>query len=173
MRVTALIIGIASLAGMAACSDDQRLSNLDGSQNSPDEFLVLPTKPLNLPENLAVLPTPTPGGSNITDPSPQSDAVIALGGSPAALANNGIGADDQGLVSYAARNGSDPSIREVLAAEDAKWRSRHSRRLFERLAQSDVYNRAYEPLTLDPYTELERWRAAGARTPTAPPKPEK
>lgn len=172
MRVTALIIGIASIGGLSACSDSQTLSNLGGSQNTPDEFLVLPTKPLNMPENLAVLPAPTPGGSNITDPSPQADAVSALGGNPAAVANNGIGVNDQGLVSYAARMGSDPAIRGVLAQEDAQWRSRHSRRLFERLAQTDVYNRAYRQMTLDPYVELDRWRAAGARTPSAPPEPE-
>lgn len=172
MRIIVLTCGMAALTGLAACGGDGRLSNIEGSQNSPDEFLIQPTKPLSMPDELAVLPAPTPGGSNITDPTPKADAVAALGGSPAALVNRGIAASDQALVSYASRRGRDAQIRETVAQEDRNWRSRHSRKLLERIAQTDVYMRAYRPMALDADAELLRWRRAGARTPTAPPAPE-
>lgn len=173
MQAVALKIGILALTGLAACGgDDTRLMNLDASQRSPDEFQILPTKPLTMPGDLAVLPTPTPDGGNITDPTPFADAVGALGGNPAALADQGVSASDQVLVAYASRTGSDPAIRQRLAEEDRAWRSRHSRRLLERLAQTNVYLRAYRDMMLDSYAELLRWQRAGAQTPSAPPEPE-
>lgn len=166
-------ICILTLTGLAACGGDgSQLMNLDAGQRSPDEFQVLPTKPLTMPDNLAVLPQPTPGGDNLTDPTPFADAVGALGGNPAALADQGVSASDQVLVAYAARGGTDPVIRQRLAQEDSEWRSRHSRRLLERLAQTNVYLRAYSEMTLDSHAELQRWQRAGAQVPSAPPVPE-
>lgn len=170
MRAISLMIGMAAVAAMAACgSDDPRLMNLKSSQRSPDEFAILPTKPLTMPTDLAVLPNPTPGGANITDPTPFQDAVAALGGNPAALTNQGVAASDQALVAYASRTGNDPNIRATLAAADLRWRQDNPRRPLERLANTNVYNRAYRSVTLDPYAEELRWQRAGARTPSAPP----
>lgn len=165
-RIFAPILAALTLAG---CQGDPQLMNLSAGQNSPDEFAVLPTKPLTMPEDLAVLPTPTPGGANITDPTPLPDAVAALGGNPAQLSAEGVGAADGALVTYAARGGVNPGIREDLAEADVDWRSRNARRPLEILARSSVYMRAYRPMTLDSDAELERWRRAGARTPSAPP----
>lgn len=172
MQAIARMIGMASLAGLAACGGDAQLMNLQSSQNSPDEFSVLPTKPLSMPADLAVLPAPTPGGANITDPTPFADAVGAMGGNPAALADNGIAAQDQALVAYASRAGNDPQVRQNLAEADARWRGRNGPRPLERLANTNVYNRAYKAVALDPYAEQLRWQRAGARTPSAPPTPE-
>lgn len=169
MRAFALTLTIAAGLGLAGCSNDPRLMNLDSGQDGPDEFAILPTKPLTMPTDLAVLPAPTPGGSNITDPTPMGDAVGALGGNPQRLADNGVGAADGGLVSYASRLGVEPGIRQELAQADVAWRSANSRRLLETLAKTSVYMRAYRPMTLDPDAELLRWRRAGARTPSAPP----
>ncbi|MFV0383986.1 DUF3035 domain-containing protein [Paracoccus sp. (in: a-proteobacteria)] len=172
MRAFALIFGMVALAGLTACSGSDRLTNLNAGSTSPDEFAILPTRPLSMPPDLAMLPAPTPGGSNITDPTPLADAVGALGGNPAALADSGISASDQALVAYASRAGNDPEIRARLALEDARWRSRHSRGPLEVMAHTDVYMRSYRPMALDAYAEQLRWQRAGARTPAAPAGPD-
>lgn len=156
---------------LAACSTDPQLMNISAGQTTPDEFAILPTKPLTMPPDLAVLPTPTPGGANITDPTPMADAVGALGGNPAQLARQGVQAGDQALLAYAGRAGTDPAIRAQLAAADEAHRAANSRRLLETWARTSVYMRAYRPMMLDPHAEIDRWRRAGARTPTAPPAP--
>lgn len=168
MRAIALVIGFAAAAGLAACSGDPHLMNIQSGQDSPDEFAILPTKPLTMPPDLAVLPTPTPGGANITDPTPQADAVAALGGNPGRLVNQGIAASDQALVAYAARRGSDANIRVTLAQADLQWRSRNARRPLEALFGTSVYQRAYRAMALDPKAEQLRWQRAGARTSTSP-----
>ncbi|MCQ0969476.1 DUF3035 domain-containing protein (plasmid) [Paracoccus sp. TK19116] len=162
ITVTILLLG--------ACSTDQRLMNLDSpSSDGPDEFAILPTRPLELPPDLNVLPAPTPGGTNITDPAPMGDAVAALGGNPGQLAQQGIGASDGALVTYAGRGGVSPGIRQELAEADAAFRARNGRRLLEKLAGTPAYQRAYRTYRLDAQAENERWQRAGARTPTAPP----
>lgn len=168
MRAMALIIGFAATAGLSACSGDPHLMNIKSGQSSPDEFAILPSKPLTMPPDLAVLPAPTPGGGNITDPTPQADAVAALGGNPGRLVDQGIAASDQALVAHAARRGSDPAIRATLAEADLRWRSRNSRRPLEALFGTSVYQRAYRPMALDSRTEQLRWQRAGARTSTSP-----
>ena len=167
MRAIALTM---TMLWLAACSTDPHLMSNTGSGDGPDEFGIVPTKPLQMPEDLNALPSPTPGGSNITDPTPLGDAVAALGGNPGQLAAQGIGASDGALVNYASRLGRDPAIRQITAQEDVAWRSRHSRRLLEVMARTNVYYRAYEPMTLDSWAELERWRLTGVRVPAAPPR---
>ena len=166
MRAIALTM---TMLWLAACSTDPHLMNTGAGQDGPDEFGIVPTKPLQMPEDMNALPAPTPGGSNITDPTPMGDAVAALGGNPAQLSVQGIGASDGGLVNYASRMGRDPAIRQLTAQEDLEWRSRHSRRVLEVLARSNVYYRAYEPMTLDSWAEQERWRPTGVLLPAAPP----
>ena len=167
MRAIALTM---TMLLLAACSTDPHLMSVTSDSNGPDEFGIVPTKPLQMPEDLNVLPAPTPGGSNITDATPMGDAVAALGGNPAQLSTQGIGASDGGLVNYASRLGRDPAIRQLTAQEDLEWRSRNGRRVLEVLARSNVYYRAYEPMTLDSWAEQERWRPTGVLLPAAPPR---
>lgn len=155
--------------GLAGCSSDGKLMTLT-SDDGPEEFAIVPTKPLEMPADLAQLPQPTPGGANITDPNPDADAVAALGGNPAQLSAQGVGAADGALIAHASRAGVTPGIRQVAAEEDQQYRSRHGRRLLEVLARSNVYYRAYRPQSLDAQAELERWRRTGVQTPSAPPK---
>ena len=157
---TALVLGLSACGG----SDEPQLMNVRSSGNGPDEFGILPPKPLEMPPNLAALPPPTPGGSNITDPTPEADAIIALGGKP------GAGVTDAALVSYAARNGLSGDIRQVLAAEDLEYRRKNDGRLLERLFDVNVYYKAYQPMALDQHAELARWRRLGLATPSAPPE---
>ncbi|WP_378948083.1 DUF3035 domain-containing protein [Paracoccus sp. R86501] len=168
MRTLALMIGMAAATALGACSSEPKLNNLKAGQSGPDEFSILPTRSLSMPPDLAVLPAPTPGGSNITDPNPQGDAVAALGGNPERLRDQGIGAADQALVAQATRTGTDPGIRQTLATEDARWRSKNGPRLLERVFGSSVYQRAYAPMALDGGSEQLRWQKAGAVSSTSP-----
>lgn len=169
MRMRATVLAMTILT-VAACSTDPQLMNISQGQRGPDEFAILPTKALQMPPDLNVLPQPTPGGRNITDPTPQADAVAALGGNPAHLNSQGVGAADGALLAHVSRYGRDGAIRQITAQEDEAWRSRHSRRALEVLARSNVYYRAYEPMTLDSWAELERWRPTGVMLPSAPPE---
>ena len=85
-------------------------------------------------------------------------AVAALGGNPAQLAAQGVGAGDGALIAHAGRHGVTPGVRQITAQEDAEYRRRNGRRLLEVVARSNVYYRAYRPQTLDSWAELERWR---------------
>lgn len=167
-----IAVAIGAALTLAACSNDGRLMNLQSTGAGPDEFAIIPPKPLELPTNLAELPPPTPGGVNRTDQHPEADAVAALGGNPEAVLRSGgsVPAADAALVNYASRNGVTPGIRQTLAAEDEAFRMDNQGRLLERLANVNVYYRAYRDYSLDQYSELARWRAAGLRTPTAPPE---
>lgn len=168
-------LGIALFAALfvAGCSSNRepQLMHLRSDSAGPDEFGILPTKPLQMPDNLSELPAPTPGGSNLTDPTPEADAVAALGGSPdrVTATGKGVSAGDGALLARADRFGASGDIRETLAAEDYAYRKDHDGRLLEKLFSVNVYYKAYKPMALDQKTELERWRKLGLRTPAAPP----
>lgn len=160
------VAGIALLL-LSACGGDNRpppsLMNIR-STDGPDEFGILPPKALSLPESLTELPEPTPGGTNRTDPTPNADAIAALGGQP----GGGV-AGDAGLIGHTGRYGVDASIRTTLATADLDFRSRNRGRPLERLFNRNVYFRAYERQSLNAERELARWRALGVRTVSAPP----
>ena len=157
------------LLAVAACVRDEpepRLLNVTAAGDGPDEFSILPTRPLEMPFGFAELPMPTPGGANRTDPDPGADVIAALGG------DIGRARDDNGaLVGYAARFGMDASIRKTLAVEDLDYRRQNDGRLLERLFAVNIYHRVYAPFSLDQYGALERMRRAGIRTPAVPPEP--
>lgn len=163
----AVLGALAAILVLGACNrgaeESPRLMNLRSPHDGPDEFAILPTKPLEMPTDFASLPPPEPGARNLVDPNPLDDAVIALGGRP------GAGTADGALVAAAGRNGVAGNIREQLAAEDANFRRNNSPRLLERLFGTSTYQRIYSRNALRPDPELERWRQAGARTPSAPP----
>jgi Protein of unknown function (DUF3035) len=164
------ITGVALLGfGLGGCASDKvpNLMNLRSDTNGPDEFSILPVKPLSMPKDLAALPDPTPGGTNLVDPNPKTDALVALGGKPRDP-KSGAGADG-GLVAYAGRDGVEGNVREVLAAEDLTYRKSNGPRLLERLFKVNTYFKAYRRQSLDQDEELARWRAQGVATPSAPP----
>ena len=78
MRFATAPIILGSVLLLAACGD-KPLHDLDARRKGPDEFLVLPNKPLEQPASYAQLPTPTPGGANLTDRNPRQEAIVALG----------------------------------------------------------------------------------------------
>lgn len=163
----ALIIGLSLL--LAACSGDKGVRHLSSNGDGPDEFRILPAKPLSEPPNYSYLPPPTPGQSNITDLDPVGDAVAALGGSRKATKKTTIPGGDSSLVNYSGRLGRTQDIRTTLAAEDADFRKRRGRFTNIRISKQDRYNEIYEKHHLDQYAEQSRWRRAGITTPAAPP----
>ncbi len=156
---------------LAACSSQTQpdLLQFPKSGRGPDEFSIQLTKPLQTPASYSALPAPTPGGTNITDPTPRADAVAALGGRASAT-GGGIPASDGRLVTFASRYGVAGNIRQQLAAEDLAFRRVNNGRPLERLAKVNVYFDSYARMSLDQHRELARWRKAGARTPSAPPR---
>jgi hypothetical protein len=163
------IIAVAAMVTLAACGDNgaPQLMNLRSGQG-PDEFAIVPPKPLEMPASLSELPDPTPGGFNRTDRNPEAEAAVALGGNPSAA--GGIPAGDSALYAHSARFGVDGSIRAQLASEDLDWRRDNNGRILERLFNVNVYYKAYRKQRLDQQAELARWRALGIRTSSAPPR---
>jgi hypothetical protein len=163
-------IAVAAMLALVACgSGTPELMNLR-TGDGPDEFGIVPPKPLAMPESLTDLPEPTPGGTNRTDRDPEGEAAIALGGRPGAA--GGIPSADGALYAHAARFGVESGIRSVLASEDLDWRRDNNGRILERLFNVNVYYRAYREQRLDQQAELQRWRKLGIRTPSAPPRKE-
>lgn len=162
---------LALALGLAACGErDITLHELRVRGDGPEEFAIVPPKPLQTPESFSELPPPTPGAANRTDPTPEADAVAALGGDPRRISAQGAGAaaGDGALVTYAARKGVQPGIRAQLAAEDLEFRKRASIFTWQ-LMREDKYYDAYERFAIDPYEVLRRFRRAGVRTPAADP----
>lgn len=163
----AVIFGLALL--VSACANERGIRVLSSDDAGPDEFSVIPSKPLEAPETFAQLPTPTPGGANRTDLDPRGDIAVALGGRVQPASTDGsFPSSDSALVAYASRQGSGTGIREQLAQEDEAVRGRFSKFTGWRLANPDRYDEVYRFYHLNAYRELARWRARGVKTPTAP-----
>lgn len=168
--MTPLRLSLLALVVLTACgSDNPDLMNFAASRTGPDEFLVAPARPLETPPDPKALPAPILGAQNRADPTPFEDAVVALGGSASALKRDSIPASDGGLVRYAGRYGTDPTIRKTLADEDLKFRRDNDGRLLERWFNVNVYYDAYSSMSLDQQAEIARFRRMGVETPSAPP----
>jgi hypothetical protein len=164
-----ILVAVLALAACGRPDGDLNLRNLSSVGSGPDEFSVLPGKPLEMPAQLNTLPEPTPGGANLTDQNPLADGVAALGGRPGALLPQGVAASDSALVQHAARSGISGDIRATLAAEDAEFQRSRSR--FTRLRifrDVDRYHEVYSGEMTDPYAELSRFRRMGVVAPLAP-----
>jgi len=162
-----------TLVALSGCGDVEIFGKKYGGGKvvdpGPDEFSVLPTKPLEIPTDVVTLPAPTLGSKNRADLTPAVDAVVALGGRAEALESKKIGSGEQALLNSATRLGVSPDIRAVTTKEDAAFRAKRKPLLFERLFKTNVYLKRYEKDTLNARRELERLRRMGVRTPTAPP----
>jgi hypothetical protein len=134
----------------------------------PDEFMILPVKPLSQPSDYSALPVPTPGQSNLTDRDAVAEGIIAFGGKPEA-AGGAVPARDAALVQQAGRLGVAPGIRQDLSEADESFRKRRGRFTSLKVVPTDRYNQVYKRQSLDARDEANRWRQAGARTPSAPP----
>lgn len=160
------------ILGLAACGNkdkDVQLRKIKHEGNGPDEFSIIPGKPLEAPESFAQLPAPTPGGANRTDQNPRGDGIAALGGNPGALVASGIATVDSALVNHTGRFGATPGIRQTLRQEDQQTRRRHGKVNILNIGPNDDYTNAYRRQWLDSYAEYERLRRNGVTVPSAPP----
>ncbi len=161
----AMILGVA----VAGCNNPG-LRDLDPPGEGPDEFSVLPVKPLTQPQDYAFLPAPTPGGGNLTDPNPNADAVVALGGNASALnPNTAIPSSDAALVTASSRYGVPANARAVVEADDEAFRKRRGRWTGLRLFPVDRYQQVYERQAIDPFAQTDAARRIGVETPSSPP----
>ena len=167
VKILVILLAVTMVTGCSR-NKEPRLLNIASSTQGPDEFSILPNKPLQEPESYSALPPPTPGAGNRVDVTPNDDAIAALGGNPAAVAR-GISPSDGGLINHVSRYGRSSSIRQQLAQEDLNFRRRKDGRVLERIFNVNVYFRAYRGQALNQYDELERFRRLGVRTPSAPP----
>ncbi|APX21444.1 MAG: DUF3035 domain-containing protein [Rhodobacteraceae bacterium] len=171
MKLSHMVL-MTGLIGLAACSGDERdirLHELRSNSGQPEEFAIVPNKPLEQPPSYNALPTPAPGAANRTDQTPKADAVAVLGGNPARLDETAAPRGDAALINRASRYGRQGDIRGQLASEDLAFRKRKS--IFNwKLVPEDEYDKAYRAQWLDAYGVLDAFRRAGVRTPSAPPE---
>ncbi|WP_299287569.1 DUF3035 domain-containing protein [uncultured Tateyamaria sp.] len=163
-----LIAGaLIAMTCLAACADKglrQVISRGDG----PDEFIIVPAKPLEQPESFSALPPPTPGSFNRVDQRPLEESVAQLGGQRSSP-NAPVPGSDAALVNHASRFGREANIRATLAEADAKFRKRSARLTRIRIVREDFYNQAYRREALNAKRTAEQYRRAGVPTPAAPP----
>jgi hypothetical protein len=167
MRPASSLIFILVL-NLAACGEVS-LRDLADPSAGPEEFEILPNKPLVSPENYKTLPIPTPGSANLVDATPKKDAIAALGGKPSLLDANTVPRSDTALVANATRYGVPAGIRAQTTTEDEEFRKRRGRFSNIRLFKTDRYGSVYKRQTLDARKTLDASRRAGVKTPTAPP----
>lgn len=165
MRKFALMIVLPVL--IAGCAN-VGLRDLQSNSSGPDEFGIKPVDALQAPDSFSQLPTPTPGGVNLADRSALAEGAKAFGGN-LGDPNGPIPSRDGALVQYTGRLGVSSDIRETLAQTDADFRRRKARFTQYRIVPVDRYNQAYRRQALDARAEQNRWKQAGARTPSAPP----
>lgn len=170
-RTSGRIGGLAILAALvltACAGQGSRSLTLVGRNDGPNEFSLVPAKPLQQPQDLTVLPEPTPGGTNRTDRAPQAEAIAALGGDQGVLARPSPAADNA-LLAAATRFGMDENIRGELARDDIEYLQQPRGILRRRGISPGRYLDAYDFMALDQPTMHRRARQAGARTVGAQP----
>ncbi|MBK0326214.1 DUF3035 domain-containing protein [Rhodobacteraceae bacterium F11138] len=168
MRIALGLMILGAGVMLAGCGN-KPLHDLRTNSQGPDEFMVLPVKPLTAPQDYDVLPAPTPGGKNLVDQNPKADAIAALGGKPSALESTGVPSSDGALVASAGRYGVPANTRAALAQSDADFRKRQGRMSGFKLFPVDRYSQIYKRESIEPFYINERFRRSGFGTPTAPP----
>lgn len=171
-KTVLMLMAFVIVAGCGGGRDrDVTLSKIRHKGNGPDEFSIIPGKPLEMPTDVATLPTPVPGGGNRTDQDPLADGIAALGGNTSAQRTETPSAAHAGLVNQTGRFGRDPGIRQTLATEDLERRREYGNVNILRILPGDDYTQAYKDDWLDAHAEERRLRRRGVRTPAAPPEP--
>ena len=166
-----LAVVVAIGTSLSACNQNsgngRPLLNLRQSAIAPDEFLVVPQKPLETPGDVTSLPTPVPGAKARVMIDFEDNLLRALGGQPGN--SRTIPASDAALISAArAGSGATANIRDIMRAEDQAFREARSGRI-DRLAKKRKAVTIYDPMLLDPVAESARMQAQGVKTPAVPP----
>ncbi len=150
-----LLVCVAGAVSVAGCSGS-------GQKKRADEFAVLPTIPLEIPDDVTTLPVPN-DGQNLVDKRPKASAIAALGGR-VGVARRTSG-DDASLLGVAMRFGVEPDIAEVLYKEGAAARRSARGTGIERAFGYNAVKRAYKNQTLNEEAEAARLLALGVFVP--------
>ncbi len=155
---------------VTACGRDKEIFDKNGDfkirDAGPDEFAIVPTKELEIPEDTTTLPEPALGSVNRVDLVPQKDAVAALGGQPDRLDSTLVANDEQALIAAASRNGVSADIRDQIAEDDKKFNKKNRRKRFERWFGFGSRLKTYQNQSIEQTQELNRLRRQGVRTPS-------
>jgi len=135
------------------------------ANGAPDEFLVLPQKPLEMPSDMTALVEPDPSARSRVALDPHASAKRALGGTGAGYKATGT---DNAILAAARIRPVDPNIRQELRTEDNKKRARPSGfvgflDLFRITPREQTI---YNDEKLDARAELLKRRQQGVRTPS-------
>ncbi len=149
-----LLVCVAGAVAVAGCSGS-------GQKKRADEFAVLPTIPLEIPDDVTTLPVPN-DGQNLVDKRPKASAIAALGGRVSTGRTSG---DDASLLGVAMRFGVEPDIAEVLYKEGAAARRSARGTGVERAFGYNAVKRAYKNQTLNEEAEAARLLALGVFVP--------
>jgi len=168
LKFAVIFVVGASLSGCGVNNGNGRpLLNLRQSAIAPDEFLVVPQKPLETPADLSRLPAPDPGADALVMIDFEDNLLRALGGRP--NSSGAVPASDSAFVGAArAGAGTTPNIRALVRAEDQAFRDARAGRI-ERLAKNRKAVTVYDPMLLDPVVEAARMQALGVKIPAVPP----
>ncbi len=150
-----LLVCLAGAVSVAGCSGS-------GQKKRADEFAVLPTIPLEIPDDVTTLPVPN-DGQNLVDKRPKASAIAALGGREGA--GRRTSGDDASLLGVAMRFGVEPDIAEVLYKEGAAARRSARGTGIERAFGYNAVKRAYKNQTLNEEAEAARLLALGVFVP--------
>ncbi len=151
-----LVVCVAGAVSVAGCSGS-------GQKKRADEFAVLPTIPLEIPDDVTTLPVPN-DGQNLVDKRPKASAIAALGGR-VGTGRRTSGGDDASLLGVAMRFGVEPDIAEVLYKEGAAARRSARGTGIERAFGYNAVKRAYKNQTLNEEAEAARLLALGVFVP--------
>ncbi len=150
-----LMVCVAGAVSVAGCSGS-------GQKKRADEFAVLPTIPLEIPDDVTTLPVPN-DGQNLVDKRPKASAIAALGGQIGT--GRRTSGDDASLLGVAMRFGVEPDIAEVLYKEGAAARRSARGTGIERAFGYNAVKRAYKNQTLNEAEEAARLLALGVFVP--------
>ena len=150
-----LVVCVAGAVSVAGCSGS-------GQKKRADEFAVLPTIPLEIPDDVTTLPVPN-DGQNLVDKRPKANAIAALGGRVGT--GRRTSGDDASLLGVAMRFGVEPDIAEVLYKEGAAARRSARGTGIERAFGYNAVKRAYKNQTLNEEAEAARLLALGVFVP--------
>lgn len=168
--LTVLAIATTALGGCAVGGDfsGNIKTGLGLQQSAPDEFIVVPRRPLTLPRT-KTLSVPQPGAPSLVDPNPIEEAKAALGRGPDTASQTSQA--EQALVA-AAGDKADPDIRATIDGELESALANNQYGLDTFLGRPTNPAARGDPFEKDQIVEeTERLQAEGYRVPVNP-KPE-
>ena len=150
-------VAMVALLGLAGCEDNSLRSQLGLLHQGPDQFAVLPNRPIEVPDH-DDLPPPEPGAASPIAPDPLGEVKLALGSVAAAP----LSEPSDGERTVMAMLGPLPvedGIREMLAAEHEEMLDEDTPLVHKIFGiEQRRYRRAN---ALDASEELDRLRGAG------------